>query len=101
MVLSCYFYVSLNLTDILQFPDLAEFRDTAPLSGSCCYSKRHLLSEQNIKKKNRGHKHRQKKNLPSQGRHIQRTKSLETLKNRASIYNLIETVPCKTRLMPK
>ena len=35
MVLSCYFYVSLNLTDILQFPDLAEFRDTAPLSGSC------------------------------------------------------------------
>ena len=30
-VLSGYFYVSLNLTGILSFPNLAEFRDTAPL----------------------------------------------------------------------
>ena len=31
--LSGYVYVSLKLTGILQFPNLAEFRDTAPLSG--------------------------------------------------------------------
>ena len=88
----------------MQFPDLAEFRDTAPSSGSCyVVTVKDTFYQNKIlkKKKNRGHKHRQKKNLPSQGRHIQRTKSLETLKNRASIYNLIETVPCKTRLMPK
>jgi len=30
-VLSGYFYVSLNLTSILLFPNLAEFRDTATL----------------------------------------------------------------------
>ena len=33
-VLSGYFYVSLSLTGILQFPNLAEFRDTAPLISS-------------------------------------------------------------------
>ena len=31
-VLSGYFYVSLNLTGILEFHNLAEFRDTAPLN---------------------------------------------------------------------
>ena len=31
-VLSGYFYVSLNLTGILYFPNLAEFRDTAALT---------------------------------------------------------------------
>ena len=30
-VLRGYFYVSLNLTGILLFPNLAEFRDTVPL----------------------------------------------------------------------
>ena len=33
IVLSGYFYVYLNLTGILLFPNLAEFRDTAPLKG--------------------------------------------------------------------
>ena len=31
-VLSGYFYVSLNLTGILYFPNLADFHDTGPLS---------------------------------------------------------------------
>ena len=32
-VLSGYFYVYVNLTGFLLFPNLAEFRDTAPLKG--------------------------------------------------------------------
>ena len=33
--LSDYFYVSLNLTGILLFPDFTEFSDTAPLMCTC------------------------------------------------------------------
>ena len=29
-----FFYVSLNITGILLFPNLAEFRDTAPLTSN-------------------------------------------------------------------